>query len=97
MDRADSLGVEPTRDSAGELSLTYTSSTYIQASPIYVSSTEPTELTTPSSNGMTTFFISFPDATSELQKVALAKQFGLRGVIFFKADGQMDPAIWNSL
>ena len=100
MDRADSLGIAPVRDNAGELSYTFTSSTYIQE-PIdltnYVSSTEPAVLDTINPNASTTFFVSFPDATSELQKVALAKQYGLRGVMFFKLDGDIDPAIWNSL
>ncbi len=100
MDRADSLGIEPVRNNAGELSFTFASTTYIQEPPIltsYVSSTEPAVLMHPNPNATTTFFVSFPDATSELQKVALAKKYGLRGVAFFKADGQMDPAIWNSL
>lgn len=100
MDRADSLGIAPVRDNAGELSFTFTSSTYIQE-PLdltsFVSSPEPAALTTSNQNASTTFFVSFPDATSELQKVALAKQYGLRGVMFFKADGDIDPAIWNSL
>ena len=100
MDRADSLGIAPMRDNAGELSFTFTSSTYIQE-PLdltnYVSSTEPAVLITHDPNASTTFFVSFPDATSELQKVALAKQYGLRGVMFFKMDGDIDPAIWDSL
>ncbi len=100
MDRADSLGIAPVRDNAGELSFTFASTTYIKEPPIltsYVSSTEPAVLKTVNPNATTTFFVSFPDATSEMQKVALAKQYGLRGVMFFKADGQMDPAIWNLL
>ena len=100
MDRADSLGIAPVRDNAGELSFTFTSSTYIQE-PLdltnYVSSTEPVALTTHDPHASTTFFVSFPDAASELQKVALAKQYGLRGVMFFKMDGDIDPSIWNSL
>lgn len=100
MDRADSLGIAPVRDNAGELSYTFTSSTYIQE-PLdltsYVSSTEPAVLDTVNPNASTTFFVSFPDATSELQKVALAKQYGLRGVMFFKMDGDIDPSIWSSL
>jgi GH18 family chitinase len=88
------------RDNAGELSYTFTSSTYIQE-PIdltsYVSSTEPAVLMNHDPNASTTFFVSFPDATSELQKVALAKQYGLRGVMFFKLDGDIDPSIWGSL
>lgn len=100
MDRADSLGIAPVRDNAGELSYTFTSSTYIQEPLIltsYVSSTEPAVLDTVNPNASTTFFVSFPDATSELQKVALAKQYGLRGVMFFKMDGDIDPSIWSSL
>jgi spore germination protein YaaH len=100
MDRADSLGIAPVRNNAGELSFTFASSTYIQIPQIltsYVSSTQPLALKTYNPNASTTFFVSFPDATSELQKVALAKQYGLRGVMFFKADGDIDPAIWNSL
>jgi len=99
MDRADSLGITPMRDNAGELSFTFASTTYIQDPPdliSYVSSTEPAILQNVAP-GMTTFFVSFPDATSELQKVALAKEYGLRGVMFFKVDGDIDPAIWNSL
>jgi spore germination protein len=100
MDRADSLGITPTRDNAGELSFTFASTTYIAEPPdltAYVSSTEPAVLQNVDPNATTTFFVSFPDATSELQKVALAKSYGLRGVIFFKVDGDIDPAIWNSL
>jgi spore germination protein len=100
MDRADSLGISPTRDNAGELSFTFTSSTYIAEPPDLVStvpSSEPSILDTIDPNASTTFFVSFPDATSELQKVALAKQYGLRGVMFFKADGDIDPAIWSAL
>lgn len=100
MDRADQVGKAPVRNNAGELSLVYASTTYIQDSPGLINtiqSTQPPELATINPNATTTFFISFPDATSELQKVVLAKQYGLRGVVFFKADGQMDPAIWNLL
>lgn len=100
MDRADSLGISPTRDNAGELSFTFASSTYIAEPPDLVTtvqSSEPSILTMVNPNASTTFFVSFPDATSELQKVALAKKYGLRGVMFFKADGDIDPAIWSQL
>jgi GH18 family chitinase len=100
MDRADSLGITPTRDNAGELTFTFTSSTYIQTPEIlnsYISSTQPIELTAPNPNKLTTFFVSLPDAQSELANIAIAKKFGLRGAIFFKADGDIDPSIWESL
>jgi spore germination protein YaaH len=100
MNRADSLDITPVRNNAGELSFTFTSSTYLSTSlalTSYVSSTQPAVLKTHNPNASTTFYASFPDATSELQKVALAKKYGLRGVMFFKMDGDIDPAIWNSL
>ncbi len=100
MDRADSLGIEPTRDNADELSFTFASSTYI-AEPAdlvtTVQSSEPTLLTQPNPQNLTQFFVSFPDAQSVADKVALAKEYGLRGVMLFKADGEMDPNIWNVL
>ena len=98
MDRADQVGVTPVRNNAGELSLIYSSTTYIQAPPgltSVVQSTQPPELMNVNPNATTTFFISFPDAQSELDKIKLAKQYGLRGAFFFKADGLMDPAIWD--
>jgi spore germination protein len=98
MDRADSLGIEPTRDNAGELSFTYASSTYIAQPDILVTnvqSTEPALLKTVDPNASTTFFVSFPDADSILANINLAKQFGLRGAMLFKADGNIDPMVWQ--
>src|SRR6185437_1008892 len=43
MDRADSLGIEPTRDNADEMSFTYASTTYIQEPPSLTYSTFSTE------------------------------------------------------
>lgn len=98
--RAASLGITPVRDNAGELSFTFTSSTYIQE-PLdltnFVSSTEPAVLDTVNPDASTTFFVTFPDAVSEMQKVDLAKEYGLRGVMFFKMDGDIDPAIWTDI
>ncbi|HVM77175.1 MAG TPA: glycosyl hydrolase family 18 protein [Candidatus Paceibacterota bacterium] len=100
MDRADSLGIAPVRNSAGELSFTFTSSTYIAEPSILVStvaSAQPIELKAPNPGNLTTFFVSFPDAQSVAAKVSLAKQYGLRGIVLFKGDGGMDPNIWNML
>ena len=100
MDRADSVGIAPVRNNAGELSLIFSSSTYIHAPPgltSVVESAQPPQLMNINPNATTTFFVSFPDAQSEMDKIALAKKFHLRGVIFFKADGQMDPAIWDQM
>jgi spore germination protein YaaH len=100
MDRADSVGIEPTRNSADELSFIYTSSTYIQVSPILStdvdSPIEPAALTIPPpANATTTFYITFPDSTSILDEINLAKADGLRGVMLFKADGDIDPLTWQ--
>lgn len=101
MDRADSLGIQPMRNNANELSFTFASTTYIQVSPALVSTVlspiEPPVLMNPDPNATTTFFVSFPDSQTMLDKINLAKQFGLRGVIFFKADGNIDPAIWGDM
>jgi spore germination protein YaaH len=99
MDRADSLGITPTRNSADELTFTYSSSTYISEPPILVSTVlspiEPAALMNPNPNATTTFFVSFPDAQSIADEIALAKKDGLRGAMLFKADGDIDPATWN--
>lgn len=100
MDRADLLGVEPVRNNAGELSFTFASSTHVHVSPALtsiVASTQPLPLAVQDPNASTTFFVSFPDATSTKGKIDLAKKYGLRGVVFFKADGLMDPGIWEQL
>jgi len=100
MDRADSLDLTPTRNNADELSFTYTSSTYIQAAPInntdVISPLEPAVLATPPpANATTTFFVSFPDSQSILDEINIAKADGLRGVMLFKADGDIDPLTWQ--
>jgi spore germination protein YaaH len=100
MARATSTGAVVTRNNADELTFTFASTTYIQE-PAILTFTEPSAqpevLMHPNPNATTTFFVSFPDAQSEMDKVALANKYGLRGVMFFKADGQMDPALWSLL
>ena len=60
-----------------------------------VASTLPTALATTNPNASTTFFVSFSDAQSTADKIALAKKYGLRGAMLFKADGSLDPATWG--
>jgi spore germination protein YaaH len=105
MDRSDILGIAPMRDNAGELSYAYQTSTYLSRIPAiltsYISSTKPQALTAippyGGTNATNTMFVSFSDAQSAQDKIALAKKYGLRGVMFFKADGELDPAIWGNL
>ncbi len=90
----------PARNSAGELSFTYTTSTFFEVSPTLrwdVSSTLPSSMLSETANSTTsvTRFASFPDAESVAGKVQLAKKYGLRGVVLFKLDGSFDPLIWE--
>ncbi|MGB7958080.1 MAG: glycosyl hydrolase family 18 protein [Minisyncoccia bacterium] len=105
MDRADLEGIAPARNNADELSYAYQTSTYVTGVPAtltwYVSSTKPLALGPLGpgvpANATNTLFVSFSDSQSALDKINLAKKYGLRGVIFFKADGELDPAIWGNL
>lgn len=101
MDRGDSIGVVPTRNSAGELSYTYATTTFIKNISANltsnVASAKPVLATGTPEQLMNTLFISFPDATSAKNEIALAKKYGLRGVFLFKADGQLDPATWEEM
>ncbi|MDE2019251.1 MAG: hypothetical protein KGJ13_02785 [Patescibacteria group bacterium] len=100
MDRADEVGIAPVRTASGELSLTFNSTTVVGPNPGLtwtVSSTLPLALTDPPANASNTFYITFSDAQSMADKISLAKKLKLRGVMFFKADGMMDPAIWDQI
>ncbi|MBI3442740.1 MAG: hypothetical protein HY007_03150 [Candidatus Sungbacteria bacterium] len=44
-----------------------------------------------------TCLVWFPDAVSAQAKIKLAKQFKLRGIAVFKADGESDPTMWQVL
>lgn len=99
MNRSDSVGVAPSRNSAGELSFVYATSVAVDdVSPNLtwiVSSTRPLTLASTTLNNGITRFVSFSDVESAKQKIALAKKLGLRGVVFFKWDGDQDPLLWE--
>ncbi|MDP3956472.1 MAG: glycosyl hydrolase family 18 protein, partial [bacterium] len=100
MNRAESIGVAPVRNNAGELSFTYASSTWVEVPGALrsdVFSTLPVGLTlqTASATSTSIRFVSFSDGESTNQKIQLAKKYGLRGVVLFKFDGEFDPLIWE--
>ena len=98
MDRADNLGITPTRNSAGELTFTFASTTVVNVGPsltAIVASTLPNVLASPNPLAPNTFFVSFSDAQSTADKIKLAKKYRLRGAVLFKADGDMDPGTWD--
>lgn len=102
MNLADALNISPSRTSAGELGFTYTTSTFREVSAALrfdVSSTLPVGLPSSTANSTTSVarFVSFSDAESANQKIQLAKKYGLRGVAFFKLDGEFDPLLWEKM
>ncbi len=101
LNRAEAVGVAPARNSAGEMSFIYTTSTLAQgvssALTWFVSSTLPASIASSNTTSSVARFVSFSDAESAARKIALAKQFGLRGAVFFKLDGDEDPLLWEKM
>ncbi|MEK7566052.1 MAG: glycosyl hydrolase family 18 protein, partial [Patescibacteria group bacterium] len=99
IERAQTMGAVPIRNSAGELSFTYSTSTWVgDVSPslnfIVASNQQPAELAS-LGNGSVLRYVSFSDADAIKQKIDLAKKMGLRGAVFFKFDGEQDPLFWR--
>lgn len=96
-DIAKNASTTPVRNSAGEMSFTY----QITDTPLPVSagvSAASTTLSAPVVAGATTTrLVWFPDNASTQAKIKLAKQFKLRGIAIFKADGENDPRMWSML
>ncbi|MCX6702920.1 MAG: glycosyl hydrolase family 18 protein [Candidatus Wolfebacteria bacterium] len=95
---AAALGVTPERTSSGELAFTYPQN----MSQNTVSSLAQLFSLTLSVNAFnqsatSTRIVWFSDAQAAVDKINLAKKYGLRGVYFFKFDGDVDPALWGKL
>ncbi|MBI2633854.1 MAG: peptidoglycan-binding protein [Parcubacteria group bacterium] len=106
-DIASKLGIIPARNSAGEMGFSYDAK-ILEPAPTGTDSTETQQQITatttvtenPSSQATTTQpfnYLAWSDAEAIADKVALAKQLGLRGVAVFKFDGGEYPQMWEVL
>lgn len=101
---AQSLGINPTRNAAGELSLIYTP-TSTAAITAYAKDTDETATSSTLTSGANSSSIApqkqhilwWSDAIAIRDKVTLAKRLGVRGIAVFKLDGGVDPALYEVL
>lgn len=110
LELAASLGLTPTRNSAGELSFMYLPTTPPVSDE---GKTLPPSQMPATSSPLAAVMLAGPsrldppppqmnivwwsDAKAVADKIALAKKLGVRGVAIFKLDGGEDQGIWNLL
>ncbi len=106
LDIAEEYDVEPGRNKAGELSYTYfpESSIYkvLNALPTPEGTRQGNEaaakaLLFANATGMTVpvRYVGYSDDGAIEEKMALAEEYGLRGVAIFKIDGEEDSGLWK--
>jgi spore germination protein YaaH len=81
-DLARGIHITPTRNSAGELSFIYATSTDVNGNPM---------------GSYKQYLVWYSDARAIADKVKIAKLYKLGGVVIFKIDGGNDPDIWKVL
>ena len=79
---ARNLNITPTRNVAGELSFSYSTST---------------DLSNKTPGTFKEYLVWYSDATAIADKMRLAKLYGMGGVAIFKVDGANDPRLWDIL
>lgn len=110
---ADALHITPQRNAAGEMAFTYTPTTTPATLPANTTPASPTDPNqTASAAGSlgtqvaqaasyalpgTKRYMTWSDSVAIAQKIALAKQLGVRGIAIFKLDGGEDQNLWNLL
>lgn len=94
LDTAEKYGVTPTRNAGGELSFSYVP----EDSPyegLFTDAASALAYANKTGKTVTVNMVWWSDAGAVAEKVALAKEFGLKGISLFKIDGGEDQDIWD--
>ena len=100
---AQERGINPIRNSSGEMYFTYFTNLPTSTAPFSqevlgnLAAATASAYATQNNSNLSYRLLDWPDAQSTADKIALAKRLGVRGISIFKLDGGQDPNIWNVL